>query len=487
MNVIKIKFNNRISIVFTLLATIFLNWVTAYAVVERCNSVEYISPSSKNNNIKFIFDKPYSCGQFANGDWWVSSIDSKDVVITSITPEVSNGLNGYEINPTSTYSQSFDSRIAGYVSANLNNFPISVKPGSSLVKSVSVSSNKPKCRPCLQFSAVLTITASPIRDSTKFFRPSYFGVTKELVSISSIDTKDLISISAHVVHIDKRLNAEKITNRYRWVQLDHIHGWQGRSAHPVDNMPDYGARIATNNAESVLRLLIDDIDFNKKTDKHALINYLQMAIDLKAMALNGVVWPAAGGHGNGRKLPLLFAMKIFNDRSFLDAINTSSFSEDNQIYVSSVTGKALYGQKCSEYQYWNPIINKHGPRDCRDPYGYIDGGIEIGGSYQHCCTAKPWKYTALAISLLNLKNEWKNKYFFDYVERWVTHGAWSSPDPCTLHIKMSSTFSKKLPPSNIQKCEAGPGRFLDKHGNSKDKGHYSSLFADSLWKFYSVK
>jgi len=50
---------------------------------------------------------------------------------------------------------------------------------------------------------------------------------------------------------------------------------------------------------------------------------------------------------------------------------------------------------------WQRIRYGNGSRTCADPYGYIDGGgDEIGAAYQTCCTAMPWKYTALAARLL---------------------------------------------------------------------------------------
>jgi hypothetical protein len=60
-------------------------------------------------DITFTFDKPYTCGQYANGDWFVvTDPATKTVVIKQITPECANGrsrfpeLNGKHIDAADT-------------------------------------------------------------------------------------------------------------------------------------------------------------------------------------------------------------------------------------------------------------------------------------------------------------------------------------------------------------------------------------------------
>lgn len=69
----------------------------------------YETPSGTANNIVFTFDNPYVCGQFANGDWWVNENSGGHVIITSITPTASGGSNGFEVNPSYTNKQAFES------------------------------------------------------------------------------------------------------------------------------------------------------------------------------------------------------------------------------------------------------------------------------------------------------------------------------------------------------------------------------------------
>jgi len=453
-----------------------------YADISKCSSVKYSSPSSDKNNIIFTFDKYYQCGQFANGDWWVTVDSSQQVIIKSISPNSKNMMNGVEKNPSSKYKQGFDYRLSGYDSSLNLRFPMPVSGETSIVKVVSISSNKSKCRPCLQFAAVLSIVKSPIDNSKNVLRPGYFGSKKTYYSFSDDMVKKLPKYPRKFIINAKKWTFDRVSKRYAGVQLDHLEGWVSRFMHPADNMPDYGASIATDNAVSILRLLLDDFDFTKKEHKLALIGYLQMAVDLQAMAANGVTWPANGGHGNGRKLPILFAGYMLNESIFYESMAQSSFSEDNQIYKSKQNGRALFGVKCTASEYWKKILTKNGKKDCRDPYEFIDGGHDIGGAYQYCCTAKPWKYTALVVSLLGLKQKWNNDAFFDYVERWVKHGAWTKPDSCAKYNGIPEDMNIKFGGNNS--CILGGGRFIELHGKGKDGGYYDSKFGDKMWLYY---
>lgn len=454
----------------------------AEANEKTCTSIRHPSPSGQKFDIVFNFDKPYVCGQFANGDWWVSTDASGTVTLTAAQPEAGDGMNGLEINPASKSRQGFDKRISGYDASLFASLPLRLNGDVSVVKAASVAADKTKCRPCLQFAAVLTVVKTPVPNSGNVLRPGYFGTRKTYYTLShGIDSR-LGKLSATCCSEAKRGDFEKIAGRYQGVQLDHLEGWIGRSLHPIDNMPDYGASIATDNAVSVLRFMLNDFNIGRKAHKSALLNYLQMAVDIQSMAASGVKWPANGGHGNGRKLPLVVAAALLGDSSFLDAMRASSFSEDEQVYYSSASQKALYGRTCSDKQYWMTIWSGKGPRDCRDPYGYIDGGgQELGEAYQKCCTAKPWKYTALAISLLGIRDSWRNDAFLQYVDRWVGHGVWASPDSCAPFNGNSADYGISYGPA-YGKCIAGVGRYQHKHGANRDSGYYDNEFAEQMWR-----
>jgi hypothetical protein len=178
----------------------------------------------------------------------------------------------------------------------------------------------------------------------------------------------------------------------------------------------------------------------------------------------------------------LFAGHVLDDPGFFDAVRSGRFSEDDQVYRSVVTGQALFGLGCSDEQYWMTTRLNKGKRDCRDPYGYIDGGgHEIGEAYQKCCTAKPWKYTALAIDLLGLREAWGNDAFFEYVDRWVSQGVQALPDPCAPFNGDAKAYGKAYGPALSKGCVKGGGRYPEKHAINADTGFYDHKFGEAMW------
>ncbi len=463
----------------------------AYADVGTCVSISYPAPSGSKNDIVFSFDKPYHCGRYANGDWWVSADASEVVVIKSVDPVTSVGFSGIEINPSTKTMQGFDQRISGYDGTLNVRLPLRVRGDSSVVKAVSISAEhskkntNSKCRPCLQFAAVLTVLRTPLAYSSGFLRPPYFGKEKTHYALPKDLLKHIPRLPVGCCTEAKYGDFEKILKRYRGVQLDHLENWVGRDMHPIDNMPDFGASIATDNAVAPLRFMLNDFNFEVQTHRLALINYLQMGVDLKGMAMTGMKWPGAGGHGNGRKLPILFAARLLGRDDFLQSAKRAVFSEDEQVYFSEKAGKALYGASCSDSNYWLTTRLGRGSRDCRDPYGYIDGGgHEIGGAYQFCCTAMPWKYTALAVRMLGLEEGWANNAFLEYADRWVIDGVWANPDPCASYNNNPDDYMKVYGPDKDNNCIRGAGRYKTKHGTKKDGGDYRNKFGDQMWLIY---
>jgi hypothetical protein len=458
------------------------------AIEQTCASVKYDAPSGPANTIQFVFDKPYVCGQYANGDWWISADTSGYVQIVSMLPAARDGLNGFEVNPSSRSKQGFDRRVAAYDVSLQPSLPMRLSGDASVIKAVSSAAGKPNCLPCLQFAAVLTVLAKPVPATSAMFRPGYYGKRKSLYSVDPIWKKSLPRLSVSCCSVEKELSFNALAKRYAGVQLDHLDGWVGRSLHPIDNMPDYGASIARDSSTAILRMLMDDFDPAKPAHRAALIGYLQMSIDLLSMAENGVRWGPDGGHGNGRKLPMLFGGYLLQEDRFYKAMNQSVFSEDEQVYFSPVANKSLYGRKCADAEYWMQQRLDKGPKDCRDPYGYIDGGgQDIGAGYQACCTAMPWKYTALAVRLLGLERKWNSDAFLQYADRWVNHGAWASPDPCAGYNGSPAGHGSQYGPTTSGRCIQGAGRYLDKHGSSKDTGYYGSKFGDQLWRWYESR
>ena len=278
--------------------------------------------------------------------------------------------------------------------------------------------------------------------------------------------------------------------------------------------------------------MLDDSAVEKR---NATINYVQYGIDLYHMALGGASWPSNGGYGNGRKLPLTFAAVLLATSGMKNIVMANT---DNSIYhLFGEDGHVAIGQNniplwgapydsqtsCSEFVYWRNIVLDTGDRDCKDPHGYIDGGLIPGGSYQSCCNSKLWKGPALSLHLMpELKQVWNYDSFLDYVDRWVNLGAYTQPDlcapptglcingnnvgasctnasestictgggTCDLSAKWSADYGVLYGPDGSGGCildsdsSDGVGRFPTLHGTNVDGGGYSSTFATQMWDTY---
>lgn len=484
---------------------------TSPVLAGFCASVTYSAPSGAANNIVFTFEKQYRCGQFANGDWWVSPDSPGGTVrLTAISPSGVAGKHGFEINPASVSEQAFDTEAEVPFNSDLfPPLPVSVSGGASVVKAVSIVPN-PLSRPALQFAAVLTVLDVPLANSSEYFRPAYFGATKTMFRVADVNLSLLPRLPTSAA-VTSGGTIASVKQSYQGVRLDHVGNFTARDIHPKDSMPDYGAQIATNNAVALLRMSSDD--FNPASNSEhlsALVNYLQMAIDLHAMSLGGTTWTPNGGHSLGRKLPLAFAAHVFTSAeakaAFTSAIAASSFDEDLHVYRSPVNNKVLFGLARSELNYWQSVWSGggRGARDVRDPYGLIDGGgAEVGAAYQVCCTAMPWKYTVLAAYIFNLETEFGSSNLFEYVERWVGHGVITNSDHCAPYIGPVDTTAGFVPadygvtfgPNSATPGQCivdgdgsdGMGRWPARDGTQRDSGTYSNTYGNQLWTWYKAQ
>ena len=457
-------------------------------LVLRNNAVWAASTDTISQyGITWTFDKEYEYGQFVNGDWWVVG----PVTVVQITPDGTSGRNGWEVFPSSNAGfskQPYDDRVANYDSSLMPSLPYTVQPFHSVVKAISVGEGE--SYPYLLTAAVLTVLDSiPPNDGRTVFRPPYFGTDKPLHSTEKLKVDLLPSLKS----VPDTPDLGEIERSFQRVQLDHKGGWTGRAMHPRENMPDYGSSISIRNARGALRLMLDDTLQDKMP---ALVNYIQMGIDLYGMLQAGMTWPGNGGHGEGRKLPIAFAGVLLDDKEMKDAISTAGeyfFGENNGIEYSENAGRPIYAQvDGSEYMYWKKVCDTSasGSKTYKDPYGYIDGG-QRPGSYLFCCLAQPWKGNSLAARLMpELRSVWNDEDFHDFADRWVNVGLWTQPDPVapcdgnwdnygiTFGPDGKGGFIKDTDPSD------GIGRFPDVHATNADGGYYGSAFVNRMWNAY---
>jgi hypothetical protein len=108
----------------------------------------------------------------------------------------------------------------------------------------------------------------------------------------------------------------------------------GRFHHPGENMPDYGAGMALSIGEAALMLNLNFTDQQKET---LLVRLVQYGIDIWGVCKSGFGgWNMDGGHGPGRKLPILLAGVVLGDQEMADIgkhnITDPVFGEDQVTY-----------------------------------------------------------------------------------------------------------------------------------------------------------
>ena len=427
--------------------------------------------------VTISFNGPHEVGQFSNGDYWVVPDGDGKVTLTAMTPAFDGTHHGWEINPADTTNQGFDTRIYNFDASRVPALPYDASPGESVVKTVSVDITASNPRPALQTAVVLTVlAAAPPDNGATVFRPPYFGAAKPLYRTSDLHPERLPSLSSNGVSNVPTL--AWVENRFQRVWLDHKSDWTGRAMHPAENMQEYGSGICVDTGQGALRLMLDDPVADKMA---ALIRYVQLGIDLYHIRLGGMTYSPNGGHNHGRKLPVAFAGALLEHDGMKQIVFDGAnqvYHEDLSTYYSPTAKMVLWGQHAqSAAAYWNCICNDSGSKTIRDPYGYIDGGQEPGGSYQYCCNSSTWKGTALSLHLMpELRETWNSELFLEYEDRWVNFGAWTQPDPYVQDCANRGALDTD--PSD------GIGRWPERHGINANSGSWGSAFANSMWSVY---
>ena len=139
-------------------------------------------------------------------------------------------------------------------------------------------------------------------------------------------------------------------------------------------------------------------------------------------------WTGLGGHGSGRKLPIVFAGLLLGDERLAN-INKNfpkaCFGEDEQ----TAYGDCWTGAKV--------VFTGHSGIDEATGIGRDTSGNQDLGPYEHTQPstwgARPgdqrklppqlhqhgWVAQALALRLLHAEKAWNHDAFFDYVDRWM--------------------------------------------------------------------
>jgi hypothetical protein len=163
--------------------------------------------------------------------------------------------------------------------------------------------------------------------------------------------------------------------------------------------------------------------------KEALLVYLtQYGIDLYGLVEQGHSgWQAHGGHGSGRKFPVLLAGLMLGEENMRSV--RANFGEDMQtiwigetLPVGAYTGSwhtppesVVYGGHVG--------INGESVNAGWGPYEHTAPSAwrsTLGESYRRCCTSVSWIGEALAARLIpGMMSAWNHPQFFAYADRWM--------------------------------------------------------------------
>ena len=403
---------------------------------DQCSIAETSMKSSITQyGISWTFDQEYPCGQFVTGDWWVVG----PVTITSISPGASGGRDGSMINPLPGDDQAYDDRNGGYTSELVITAPVSLNLGESLVSTVSLSSSEYPYADVIGYdvqsnagftksAAILTCLASAPADDA--FRPAYVGSDKTLYYTSQLCYDHLPSLAAPSSTLSLA-TYERIFER-PWI--DHMADWLSRAMHPADNMPNYGREVCGVVGDAACLVCLN---YTQAQKEKIVIGLVQIGIDnYHSALLNQHLWPLAGGHTIGRKLPILFAGLLLDEQSMLD-LQGYDVSEDMSTYYGNSEHELWTGWQNSDHEYATPamylfeegadIYGNTWFHENRHPSTWSDSPFPNNGnqypynkheSYKRICSfAFPGQ--TIAALLLGLKESWNHSAYFDYVDRWM--------------------------------------------------------------------
>jgi hypothetical protein len=392
--------------------------------------------------ITWTFEKPARCGQFINGDWYVvgpvtvKAIDPKPLYGSEI-PEIELTAeeakmkpevlirNGFMLNPPADKLVSYDSAVKNFFRpALIQKLPVAMKPGDSLVSTISMPAglvlqaqlrNKIQrgdedCSP-IRTAAVLTCVEGPL--PLDAFRPGFCD-RKQTIYLSRNLKRELLPAVAVTKSIPKIDLYVRFTQR-PWVGTCFF-GFE----EPVENMPQYGQEVGRVAGVAAL-LLCTDLKPEQK--EPLLVNYVQVGIDLGGIIRAGHPgWSGWGGHGSGRKLPIVFAGLLLGDQELANISRSfpkASFGEDEQTaYGEGWTGAKVVFAGHSGIDAATGVGRNQGRGNPWGPYEHLPpaqwgGGQKTSEAYRRANTSGCWVAEALALRLLHAEKAWGHDAFFE--------------------------------------------------------------------------
>jgi hypothetical protein len=420
-----------------------------------------LKESVSQYGITWTFDKPTRVGQFVNGDYYVvgettiKAIDpaprfGKDVPEDDLDkydkrhPVEKRIRNGSMVNPPASGEVAYDSGLRGAPHMEFKpeltvKLPVTIKPTDTLVSTISTklgqkasfvyhsSGGRAEGDNCpIRVAAVLSCVAAP--QPADAFRPAFCDRQQKIYLARDLQRDKLPALPRVKDAPDPAKFAEAFQKA--WLNT----GYFGFDQ-PMENMPHYGQWVGQAVGNAALLLCLD---FRPEEKEKLLINFVQVGIDYWGAVKSGHPgWEGWGGHGSGRKLPIVLAGYLLGDEQMAaptKAFPKVDFGEDNQTRY----GKCWTGA--------NVVFSGHSgissatglpPRSTWGPYEHLrptqwdmvwttkDGKkIEQSNNqseaYRRSNTSCCWVGQGLALRILGLEKQWNHDAFFDYVDRWMT-------------------------------------------------------------------
>jgi len=400
------------------------------------------------HGITWTFQEPARVGQFVNGDWYavgpvtIKAIEPKPLYGSEIPkrdldrmdkerPVDQRVRNGFMLNPPAAMRVAYDSGVRNWFEpALVRRLPVAMKPGDSLVSTISMPKNlvlhaqlrnkiergEGDSSP-IRTAAVLSCVSGP--QPPDAFRPAFCD-RRQRIYLARDLKRELLPTAAAATSMPEVRKYVRFTRR-PWVGT----GFFGFEE-PVENMPQYGLEYGRVAGMCAL-LLATDL---KPAEKEPLlVNFVQVGIDLGGMVRSGHPgWTGWGGHGSGRKLPIVFAGLLLGDDE-LAHVNRSfpkvSFGEDEQTaYGDCWTGAKVVFAGHSGIDAATGVGRNRGRGQPWGPYEHMPPsqwkeGQKTSEAYRRCCTSVGWVAQALALRLMHAETAWGHDAFFDYVDRWM--------------------------------------------------------------------
>jgi hypothetical protein len=398
--------------------------------------------------ITWQFDRPARVGQFVNGDWYVVGpatvmmINPKPLYGAEIPqreldhmdqerPEGQRVRNGFMINPPARMEVAYDSGVRNWFDPSLvQKLPATMNPGDCLVSTISmpkglilhaqlrnniergVDDSSP-----IRTAAALTCVGAP--QPPDAFRPAFCGHNQIIYLARNLKRELLPTVSA-------TRSLPSLNQFIRFTQRPWVGTCFFGFEEPVENMPQYGREYGR---VSGLAALLLCTDLKPEQKEPLLVNFVQIGIDLGGMVRAGHAgWTGFGGHGSGRKLPVVFAGILLGDDELANISQSfpkASFGEDEQTaYGDCWTGaKVVFaghsgidattgrGRDRARTEPWGPYEHT--------PPSQWNAGQKTSESYRRCCTSIAWIAQALTVRLLHAEKFWRHDAFLDYADRWM--------------------------------------------------------------------